>query len=111
MKADYKFIGKRIREERLKLRLTQENLSELVGISDSYLGQIERGEKCLTLDTLLSLANKLGVSVDYLLKDYTKTNDDNFIDQFKQLINGRSLKEKQMAIDILKVTFSHIDEL
>lgn len=40
---DYKKLGKRIREERLRLNLTQEHLSEEIGISTAYLGQIERG--------------------------------------------------------------------
>ena len=41
---DYNRLGKRIKEERLRLNLTQEKLSEKVGISTAYLGQIERGE-------------------------------------------------------------------
>ena len=35
-------LGKRIREERLRLNLTQERLSEDIEISTAYLGQIER---------------------------------------------------------------------
>ena len=46
---DYTRLGKRIKEERLRLNLTQEKLSEKVGISTAYLGQIERGERCITL--------------------------------------------------------------
>ena len=45
---DYTRLGKRIKEERLRLNLTQEKLSEKVGISTAYLGQIERGERCIT---------------------------------------------------------------
>ena len=47
---DYTRLGKRIKEERLRLNLTQEKLSEKVGISTAYLGQIERGERCITLE-------------------------------------------------------------
>lgn len=57
---DYTRLGKRIKEERLRLNLTQEKLSEKVGISTAYLGQIERGERCITLDKLIPLANDLG---------------------------------------------------
>lgn len=67
---DYTRLGKRIKEERLRLNLTQEKLSEKVGISTAYLGQIERGERCITLDKLIPLANYLGVTVDFLLTDY-----------------------------------------
>lgn len=107
---DYKFLGKRIREERIKLNLTQEQLAESVDISDSYIGQIERGERNLTLDTLLRLVNRLGVTVDYLLQEYVSVDNDKYLDLFSQLINGRSPEEKQMAIDVIKVMFSHIDK-
>lgn len=108
---DYIKLGQRIREERLKLNLTQEQLAESVDISNSYMGQIERGERSLTLDTLIRLVNRLGVTVDYLLQDYTDAKDDNFINQLKQLMDGRNFKQKQMALDVLKVMFSHVDEI
>lgn len=107
---DYKFLGKRIREERIKLMLTQEKLAEAVDISDSYLGQIERGERSLTLDTLTRLSNRLGVTIDYLLQDSVQAYDENYINQFKQLICNRNDNQKSMAIDVLKIMFSHLDD-
>jgi len=59
---DYTFLGKRIREERLRLNLTQEHLAEEINISTAYLGQIERGERHITLDKLIPLAERPGVS-------------------------------------------------
>ena len=41
---EQKTLGRRIREERLKLNLTQEKLAEDVDLSMAYIGQIERGE-------------------------------------------------------------------
>ncbi|QAA30358.1 helix-turn-helix domain-containing protein [Clostridium manihotivorum] len=108
---DYIKLGQRIKEERLKSRLTQEQLAESIDISNSYIGQIERGERNLSLDTLIRLANRLGVTIDYLLQDYISVNDDNFIDQINQIINGRDSRQKRMALDLLKVMFSHIDDL
>ena len=64
---DYKKLGRKIREARLKLNLTQAQLAEAIDISDTYMGAIERGERSLTLDTLVRLVNRLGVTVDYLL--------------------------------------------
>ena len=82
---DYTRLGKRIKEERLRLNLTQEKLSEKVGISTAYLGQIERGERCITLDKLIPLANYLGVTVDFLLTDYIVTDEDNNLNILTQL--------------------------
>lgn len=107
---DLKSLGKRIREERLKLNLTQEKLSEQIGISVSYIGQIERGERSPTLQTLVLLANELGVTIDYLLQDSVVIEDENYLKMFAQAISGRSAKEKQMALDIIKLLFSHLDK-
>ncbi|MGE6895630.1 helix-turn-helix domain-containing protein [Priestia flexa] len=106
---DYKKLGSRIREERLKLNLTQEILAEDINISVSYIGQIERGERSLSLDTLFKLAHRLGVTIDYLLQDSLKTSKENSINQFANLINNRSQKQIQMALDMIKVLFSHLD--
>jgi transcriptional regulator with XRE-family HTH domain len=106
---DYKSLGKRIREERLKLKLTQEQLAESIDISNSYIGQIERGERSLTLETLIRLANRLGVTIDYLLQESISLEDDNFMNQLKQLMDGRDIKQKRMALDVIKIMFSHID--
>lgn len=106
---NYKKFGSRIREERLKFNLTQEILSEDINISVSYMGQIERGERSLSLDTLVKLAHRLGVTIDYLLQDSLKTNRENSINQFVNLIDNRSEKQIQIALDLIKVLFSHLD--
>ena len=103
---DYKRLGKRIREERRRLNLTQAQLAENIDISDTYMGAIERGERSLTLDTLVRLVNRLGVSVDYLLSDSVAENDNNIIEQFRQIIDDQPPARKQMAISVLRTIFS-----
>lgn len=107
---DYKRLGERIREERLKLKLTQAQLAEDIDISDTYMGAIERGERSLTLDTLVRLVNRLGVTVDYLLSDSVSDNDSNIMEQFKQIIDGHPLERKQMAINVLRTMFSYFEK-
>lgn len=107
---DYKRLGERIREERLRLNLTQAKLAEDIDISDTYMGAIERGERSLTLDTLVRLVNRLGVTVDYMLADSVDDNDSNIMEQFKQIIDCQSLERKQMAINILRTIFSYLDK-
>lgn len=64
---DLKKIGLRIRMEREKLNLSREKFAEIVGLSSFYIGQIERGERKMSLDTLAKIAAALHLSVDYLL--------------------------------------------
>ena len=107
---DYKRLGTRIREERKRLNLTQAQLAEAIDISDTYMGAIERGERSLTLDTLVNLVNRLGVTVDYLLADSVSDNDSNIMEQFKQIMDGQPLERKQMAINVLRTIFSYFAE-
>ena len=85
---DYKRLGKRIREERIKLNLTQAQLAEDIDISDTYMGAIERGERSLTLDTLVRLVNRLGVTVDYMLSDSVTDSDSNIIELFSHILKA-----------------------
>lgn len=66
-------IGKRIRKAREKRKMTQEAFAEKIGISETYVGMIERGERMPKLDIFIKMANILEVSADYLLADLTDT--------------------------------------
>ena len=74
------------------------------------MGAIERGERSLTLDTLVRLVNRLGVTVDYMLADSVTDNDSNIMEQFKQIIDGQPLERKQMAVNVLRTIFSYFDK-
>lgn len=60
-------MGLRIRSERQKLKLTQAELADKLGVSGNYIGSLERGEKSCSLDTLIKLSQILDVSTDFLL--------------------------------------------
>ena len=63
----YERIGRQIHKYRIRNGLTQEMLSEMAGISLSFLGHIERGTRKLSVDTLFRLAKALECSADDLL--------------------------------------------
>ena len=62
-----KEIGENIRAVRKSKNLTIETLSELAGISESFLGTVERGESSLSIETLINLCKVLDVSADFLV--------------------------------------------
>lgn len=64
---DYADLGKRVRKHRTAMHLTQEKLAKQIGVSTSFIGHVERGTRKASLETLVSLANALDVSLDYLL--------------------------------------------
>ncbi|MGD0229834.1 MAG: helix-turn-helix transcriptional regulator [Syntrophorhabdales bacterium] len=59
-------IGKRIKEARQAKGLSQEALSEKIGMSAKYLSSVERGKENPTLDTLIKLADALEVEASEL---------------------------------------------
>ena len=54
-------IGITIRELRKRKNLSQEELSGLTNISQTYISQIESGKKTPTLDVLQTIGEKIGV--------------------------------------------------
>ena len=63
---DRKDFGRKIRKCRENLGLTQLELAEEINISQNFLGDIERGIKLPSLETLIRLSNFLKVSIDSL---------------------------------------------
>lgn len=103
-------IGKRIREERLRLNLTQEKLAEDVNLSMACIGQVERGDRSLTLDNLIIVAKRLGVTIDYLLSDCITPKEDDEYRLWSQLMDARSQREKMLAINMVNLMFRYLDE-
>jgi len=61
-------FGQRVREERLKQGLSQEQLAELAGVHRTYIGMIERAEKNITLENIEKLAKALNLKPEELLR-------------------------------------------
>jgi transcriptional regulator with XRE-family HTH domain len=95
-------MGKRIREERRKKDLTQEMLAEYVNTTHPYIGQIERGERGVSLETLIAICNRLGVTVDYLLHDYLDNEEEYMRQLWIRLMKNRSIKEQDMILNVVK---------
>ena len=62
-------LGESIRIQRKKAELSQEQLAEKADLHHNYIGEIERGEKAATIDTLVKVAKALGVRVRDLVAD------------------------------------------
>jgi len=66
---DYEKLGMRVRQQRMLCKITQEQLAERAGVSCSFIGHIERGEKKASIETLVALCNAMSVSPTSLLQD------------------------------------------
>ena len=100
---DYEMLGKRIRDERLLLRLTIEQLAERVNKSTNYIGQIERSDGKPSLETIVDIANALGTTVDSLLCDSLDTaREDETIREICTLLRGSDEDDKRFILDIVR---------
>lgn len=63
-----KIIGQRIRNYRTQQKLSQEKLAELSGCHPTYIGQVERGEKNATLESIEKIAGALKIPLAQLFE-------------------------------------------
>lgn len=64
-----KCVGKRIKEYRERLGLTQEQFAEKIGVATNYVSTLERGGAFPRYERLIALLNGLEVSADAILCD------------------------------------------
>jgi len=58
-----KKFGQRVRLERVRLGISQEELAARAGVHRTYVGMIERGEKNITLENIERFSKALGISI------------------------------------------------
>ena len=106
MALNYISIGSYIRGLRKKQRITQSELADRIDRSVSYVSRIESGEKSLSLETLVLIANALNTSADYLLTDnlnYTPAHSNVL---FSELLADCTEYERRVLYDTV-VTLKH----
>jgi len=62
-------IGKKIAEARMSAGYTQQRLSEITGVSRSYICDIENGRYNPSLNTLMQLSSAMNIDYNFLLKE------------------------------------------
>lgn len=102
---DYVALGIRVKNKRLENNMTQEQLAEAVDISAVYVGQIERGDRHMTIDTLVKIANVLQVSIEELLKDSTRENINARIGEIINLTKNLSDTEIDKIVNVIKAMY------
>ncbi|MDI6915972.1 MAG: helix-turn-helix transcriptional regulator [Desulfitobacteriaceae bacterium] len=107
----FKHLGQRIREERTKYRLTQEQLAEAAEINESYIGQVERGEKNPSLETVVSIANSLGVTVDFLLQEEVNVEPNNLINELISIAKDKDPDELRLMLNICRMISEYSSNL
>lgn len=96
--------GKNIRLYRQAKGLTQEKLAELVNVSSSYIGYLERGLRTPSLDLLARIGTALDVEPTVLL--YTTSDDiDPTLKKLNALLTGKNPKSINFVYEVAMAYF------
>jgi transcriptional regulator with XRE-family HTH domain len=104
--VNYIEMGNRIKFEREKFGMSRDELSKILNISTNFLGQIERGERKMSINTLINLSDCLHISIDYLLYDQVEVDtNNNFL---QSLSNKCSEREIKVIEEMIKLILPHL---
>ncbi len=98
-----KIVGQRIRNYRTRLGLSQEKLAELAGCHPTYIGQLERGEKNATLESIDKVASSLKISLSKLFENLggENTSERNLPLECYEFLLTKSQQEQEQIMKIL----------
>ena len=99
---NYKSIGKNIRKRRDELGIKQEKLAEMVDLSVSYMGAIERGEKLPKLKVFISIANALEISADTLLSGVLEVGNQIVATELSKELSNLSNSDQIRILNVLR---------
>lgn len=100
-----KRLGNRIRFLRKVKGLSQEQLGELSGLHTNYIGQVERGEKNVTVESLEKIAKGLDVTLEDLFQHIDPSPQADELRQLIDLLAERSTQDRALALKLVKSVF------
>lgn len=97
-----KIIGQRIRNYRTQKGLSQEKLAELASCHPTYIGQLERGEKNATLESVEKIASAMDISLSELFDKLGKSGGDNIAAKCYDLVASKNEAEQKQLYKMLQ---------
>lgn len=104
MALNTKMIGRRVKESRIQKHMSQETLAELIDLSVTYISHIETAKKQASLESLVRIADALGVTVDNLLNGNQANDPTEYIADLALLFENCSSYEKRIVYEIALAT-------
>lgn len=102
-------IGSRLREARKIAKLTQEQLSEKLGICTTYLSDIERGAKYPSFNLFVRIVDALGVSSDYILRGEIEAGKNCVYEDITKKLEGLTPKQRLGVSDLIDAYIKNLN--
>ena len=97
-----KIVGRRLRSCRQAQSFSQEKLAERAGLHPTYIGQVERGEKNLTIESLEKITNALEIPMASVFEKIEDRRDEsNFSLKAYDLLSHKSAADREKLYNIL----------
>ena len=107
MEINNEILGKKIKEYRRRLKISQSQLAELVDLSDKHIGRIESGKYSPSIRNFLKIIEVLKIDIsDFGFNSYM---DNSNLEKKKliELINLSSVDEISLYLDIIQLLKNH----
>jgi len=101
--VDKETLGSRIREQRKERNMTLEKFATAVGVSTQFFGDIERGAKMPSVNTLIKIVNNMDISCDYLLRDEVVAAKPYVLDEISEKMKDLSPQHLKIIKDVIFV--------
>jgi len=96
-------IGERLRTYRNRRKLSQDALGELAGLHGKYIGQLERGEKNATLESVEKISRALNLPLEILFENIIIGDVQNEIPkECYDLLTPLPQKEQRAILELIK---------
>lgn len=99
---DYLALGKRIRAERKRQHVSQEQLAEAAGVSTQHISNAERATTKISLPALVKICNALHVTPDEVLCDSSEADRASFEGELAHIVADCSQTELRVVTDTAK---------
>lgn len=103
MEDTSKIIGERLRSYRNKKKMSQEAVAELAGMHPPYIGQLERGEKNATIDSIVKISRALNLPLEELFANIVKSDNKIALKCYNLIIEQDISRQKDILYIIEKV--------
>jgi len=99
---DYIELGAAIRKKRIERGWKIAILADKAGVSEDFIGKIERATDVPSLQTIVAIANALEVSVDSLLRNDLAVVDVSLCEELNCLIENMNPKRKKLFLQFVR---------
>lgn len=103
-------LGSKIQKIRLSKKITQEELAARINISTHFLSDIERGIKCPSVPTLISIIETLKTTPNEIFPDFIES-DNNVLSEINQIFYNLTEKEQHYLLKFIKNFKVMVDDL